>query len=227
MERIGIVVATTNEFTSLFNFKYKPKRIYKKPYTTYYYEINNKKLFISLSGIGETAAAACTQYLITKFKVEFIFNYGACGSLNHSLALSDIVFIDKIVDLSFDTSPIDNCLPHAHVELNFNDPIIDVTSSISNEIYNDFPAILKVTCASNNIFVADFKIKEEIYKEYNASICEMESIGIYLTCLKNNIECFFIKAVSDTIKGGAEEYYKFCNEVALKAFKILETIILK
>jgi len=227
MKKIGIVVATTNEFTSLFNFKYKPKKVYDFPYVTYFYKIKNKKIYVSLSGIGETAAAACTQYLISEFDVEFIFNYGACGSLNHSLALSDIVFIDKIVDLSFDTSPIDNCAPHAHIELNFKDPVIDVSSSIANQIYSDFPSILKVTCASNNIFVADATVKESIYKEYNASICEMESIGIYLTCLKNNIGCFFIKAVSDTVQGGPDEYYKFCNEVALKAFNILETILTK
>ena len=69
------------------------------------------------------------------------------------------------------------------------------------------------------------KEKENINKEYNASICEMEASGIYLTCLKNNVDCFFIKSVSDTVSGGKEEYEKFATLAADEALNILVNFI--
>ena len=67
--------------------------------------------------------------------------------------------------------------------------------------------------------------EENINKEYNASICEMEASGIYLTCLKNNVDCFFIKSVSDTVSGGKEEYEKFATLAADEALNILVNFI--
>ncbi len=226
MKNIGIIVAANNEFKSLTNLEIKPLKKYKKgPYLVYKYLYNNHFIFIALSGIGQANAASCTQYLITKYKVDFIFNFGSCGALLPTLNLSEVVFVDKILDYGFDTSLIDNCKKHTHVELNYEDPVMEVKNSFKDKIYSDFPTILKVTCASSNLFIGDKAIKESIAKEYNASICEMESSAIFITCSKNNIPCFFVKAVSDTVKGGAEEYNKFVEDAANKALDILKIIL--
>ena len=76
-----------------------------------------------------------------------------------------------------------------------------------------------------NISVGTDITLEDINKEYNASICEMEASGIYLTCLKNNVDCFFIKSVSDTVSGGKEEYEKFATLAADEALNILVNFI--
>ena len=54
------------------------------------------------------------------------------------------------------------------------------------------------------------KIKENLAKTYGASVCEMESAGVLLTCINAQVPCLIIKAVSDG-KGGAEEFKKMVN----------------
>ena len=208
MNIIGIVVACENEIITILKSKFKLiSMLDEKPYKTFLYEIENKKVYVSLSGIGETSSSACTQFLITKYNVNLIFNYGACGSLRKDLNLTNVVFISKIIDVGFD------------------DPIMKINESFINYAKNNFPSIEQVICASNNVFIDDEKEKENINKEYNASICEMEASGIYLTCLKNNIDCFFIKSVSDTVSGGKEEYEKFATLAADEALNILVNFI--
>ena len=55
----------------------------------------------------------------------------------------------------------------------------------------------------------------------------MEAIGIALTCEANNIPCLLIKAVSDSITGGAEEFWKEINEMLLYCLDITISIINK
>ena len=208
MNIIGIVVACENEIITILKSKFKLiSMLDEKPYKTFLYEIENKKVYVSLSGIGETSSSACTQFLITKYNVNLIFNYGACGSLRKDLNLTNVVFISKLIDVGFD------------------DPIMKINESFINYAKNNFPSIEQVICASNNVFIDDEKEKENINKEYNASICEMEASGIYLTCLKNNVDCFFIKSVSDTVSGGKEEYEKFATLAANEALNILANFI--
>ena len=208
MNIIGIVVACENEIITILKSKFKLiSMLDEKPYKTFLYEIENKKVYVSLSGIGETSSSACTQFLITKYNVNLIINYGACGSLRKDLNLTNVVFISKLIDVGFD------------------DPIMKINESFINYAKNNFPSIEQVICASNNVFIDDEKQKENINKEYNASICEMEASGIYLTCLKNNVDCFFIKSVSDTVSGGKEEYEKFATLAADEALNILVNFI--
>lgn len=223
---IGILVACENEIVSLLNSKYKLIKILDEiPFKTYLYEIENNQVYVSLSGIGETNSAACTQFLITKYNVNMIFNYGACGSLNTNLKLNNVVFISKILDAGFDTSAIDNCLKHTHIELGFKDPLMDINQELLSFAKNKFNEIPQVICASNNIFIDDESKKDELFKKYNASICEMEASGIYLTCLKNNIDCFFVKAISDTQENSALEYEKYALNASKKALNILIELI--
>ncbi len=226
MKRIGIVVACENEIISLLNSKFELIKVLDEaPYKTFLYRIENKEIYISLSGIGETSSSACTQFLITKYGVNFIFNYGACGSLTKDLGLTNVVFISKLIDVGFDTSSLDNCAKHAHIELGFHKAIMDVNDDLLSFANEKFPSIKQVICASNNIFIDKKEEKEAIFNEYKALICEMEASGIYLTCLKNKVECFFIKSVSDTVVGGKEEYEKFATLAANEALNILTEFI--
>lgn len=226
MKKIGIVVACENEIITILNSKFKLlSTLDIKPYKTYLYEIENKEVYVSLSGIGETSSSACSQFLITKYNVNLIFNYGACGSLRSDLNLTNVVFVSKLIDAGFDTSGLDKCQKHAHVELGFENPIMDVNNSLLEYAKINFPNIEQVICASNNVFIDNKEEKEAIFKEYNASICEMEASGIYLTCLKNEVDCFFIKSVSDTVSGGKEEYEKFATLAANEALNILVSFV--
>ena len=107
------------------------------------------------------------------------------------------------------------------------DRVIPCKNSLMDVVTSINPSIQKVICASADKFVVDSDVKDNLYKEYDASICEMESAGVALTCLNNNIPFVVIKAVSDG-KGGADEYRKLVMSASKSyielIYKVLEVI---
>ena len=70
-------------------------------------------------------------------------------------------------------------------------------------------------------------MKYDLFVDFGASICEMESAGVVLTCLNNNILFLVIKAVSDG-KGGVEDYNRMVKSASKSyidlVYKVLEVI---
>lgn len=224
MNNIGLVVATETEFETIFNNKSITfKTLETTPFLIKEVIMNNKKIVAINCGIGEIYSAIATQYLINKYNVNCILNYGVVGSLSDSINLNNVVFIDKIFDYQFDLSPIDNVPVGYHEEL--NSLYINITNNIFINIKNKFQNIQSVTCASGNKFISSLKEKEYLFDKYRCQICEMESLGIALTAIKNNTPAVFIKGVSDTKTGGANEYKKMVEISATAAFNVLLSII--
>lgn len=223
MKKIGLVVATENEFNAIFKSTTAEHEILEtEPFLIYKLKLGNNEIIAINCGIGEIYSAITTEYLITKYKVDFILNYGVVGSLSDSLSLNSTVTIDKIFDYQYDVSLIDNVEVGFHTEL--NSLYVKTNQNVLDFMSKNFKDIPQVTCASGNQFITDVKIKENLANKYGCSICEMESLGIALTCLKNNVDFLFIKGVSDSKTGGAEEYKKMVDESSLKTYKILEKI---
>ena len=71
----------------------------------------------------------------------------------------------------------------------------------------------EVICASADKFVAESDEKRALRETYGASVCEMESAGVLLTCKNAGVPCLIVKAVSDG-EGGAEDYVKLARRAA-------------
>ncbi len=228
MENIGIIVACKEEMNALLESSSKNitySQIESIPFNVYKFNINGKTAYVGLSQIGEIASSALTQYLITRFNVTSIINFGVCGSLLDNLNVKHVVFIDKIVDSSFDTSFIDKCAKSVHPELGYNIPQMEVNNSLTKIVFSQFPQIKRVTCVCSNVFVDSNQKKDSLAKTYSASICEMESAGIFLTAKRNNVPCLFIKAVSDSKNGGNNEYIKMITDASKVAIDVLLNIL--
>lgn len=221
---IGLIVATDTEFNTIFlkrNFSYKT--LEEVPFLIKEISINNKTILVINSGVGEIYSTMATQYLLSKYHVDCVLNYGVVGSLSDNLSLNCVVFVEKIFDYQFDLTLIDKVPLGYHNE--FNSIYIPIKSEIFTKIKNSFTHIPSVTCASGNKFVADSKEKENLQKSYQCDICEMESVGIALTCYKNNVPVIFVKGVSDTKHGGAEEYNKMVSTSSAVAFDVLLKVL--
>ena len=79
MKIFGLVVAIETEINALLESGCEFKKVDDKTYEVYETTINENKLYVIHSGCGEVFAGIATQYLITKYNVEFIFNYGIYG----------------------------------------------------------------------------------------------------------------------------------------------------
>ena len=224
MKRIGMVVAMRKEilpFIENSGVEVFNESVGKYQISSFKYL--DKEIIIIESGVGEIYAAGATQLLISKYEVECVINFGVCGLLNDKIELLESVLVDGIVHYDFDLSKIDNLPVGQYPNM---DRIIPCKNSLM-DIVEGIKPIQKVICASADKFVVDEDIKNNLYKEYGASICEMESAGVALTCLNNNIPFAVIKAVSDG-KGGVEDYRRLVMSASKSyvelIYKVLEVI---
>lgn len=220
--KIGLIIATEEEYAALiegFNIKNPIKE--NDLFDTIKFNVNKHELFIVRSGIGEIAAASLTQYLITKYNVEMIFNYGACGALKENCNLNDVVIVKNVVHYDFDISQIDPIAPATYPEI--NDYRIPLSEKIIEKVKKSFPNLKEVTCASGDKFISDVKFKKMLVEKYDCDICDMESAGIVLACLKNKVGVFSLKGVSDSASG--EEYNSFVDRTCKILFEVLKNII--
>ena len=179
-------------------------------------------LYILNSGAGEIAAAAGVQFLITKFNVDLVLNFGVVGGLTKEMALAKTCVVEKVVHYDFDTSELDNWSVGQYA--GYDSPIMECPKNLVDLAVKIRPDLVKVTCASADKFVGDPAKKAELHQTWNADICEMEAAAILLTCNRNSIPCLMIKTVSDSIGGGPGEFVREVNRSAEICLGILDEI---
>lgn len=222
MKKIGIVVAV--EMFALINKLGEAHEVIKENnYEVLVYRNNQYEIYAVRCGMGEIASSACTQLLISLFKVDYIFNFGIVGGLKEEMAKEKLCIVEKIVHYDFDTSEIDDCEPARYLEL--EDIWIPTSKELLDKALEAAPNLKKVICASADKFIYKREDKERISSMYDADICEMEAAGIALTCYRNNIPCLLIKAVSDGLDDGADEYYSSKEGVSQLCFDIFLKVI--
>lgn len=224
-KKVGMVVAMRKEilpFIENSNVEIKTEVIGR--YSIMSFVFHDKEIYIVESGVGEIFAAGATQLLISKYNVDAIINFGVCGALNENLNLLDTVLVEGVVHYDFDLSAIDDMEVGEYPDLG---QVISCENSFMDVALKIKPDIQKVLCASADKFVGDENIKNNLYNTYGTSICEMESAGVILTCINNNIPFLVVKAVSDG-KGGVNEYREMvkraCKSYIELVYKILEVI---
>lgn len=195
MKKLGFVVAMSSELKDFLNGFGKIEQTTFGEFIVYFVNANDKQLYIIQSGVGEIHSAMATQYLITKYQVEVVINFGVCGKLNNNLKLLDSVVIDRLIHYQFDTSFLDHCEVGKYSQ--YDSVFIKTDRNLINRVVEYFPNIKMVTCASGDKFIGEIKDKQMLVNDFKSDICEMESAGILLTCNANDIPCLMIKSVSD------------------------------
>ncbi len=215
---IGMVVAMDKEIKPFF-LKFGENVVEKTVggYNVFECSIENKKVYLIKSGIGEIYASAATEILISVFNCELIVNFGVCGSLKDSISVCETVIVNGVVHYDFDLSDIDDVkvgeYPNYDVILKPSEELVNLALSVNNNVKT-------AVCASADKFVSKKEIKEKLVSDFNADVCDMECAGVLLTSLNAKIPTLIIKAVSDGT-GGAEEFNRRVNE-ACKVY--LDTI---
>lgn len=186
------------------------------------YLIGGKTVSVVHSGAGEIAAAAATQALIDS-GAEVILNFGVVGALTPEAETSRLCVVSRIIHYDFDTSEVDDCAVGRYLEL----PSVWITTDdgLRAAALAAYPQMNTVDCASADKFIANPDKKRKLAEEFHCDICEMESAGIALTCLRNNVPCLLIKMVSDGIEGGAEEFFATFRTASARALQVMEEVL--
>lgn len=223
--KLGMVVAIPEEIDALLKGCGNPMgSIEEKGYSVYHYRIREHDLYVAGSGAGEIAAAATVQFLITRFDVERLINFGVVGGLTEEMKLSTVVAVEKCVHYDFDASPFEPWVKPGQYAA-FPDVYIPADPGMIELAKGAVPELKAVICASGDKFIADPEKKRALHEEYQADICEMESAGILLTCYRNQVPALCLKAVSDSVEGGEQEFADMVHHAAESCVKVLLRIL--
>ncbi|MGI6264129.1 MAG: 5'-methylthioadenosine/S-adenosylhomocysteine nucleosidase [Acutalibacteraceae bacterium] len=222
MKHIGMLVA--REIDAVLNEFGQPQeeRAFGD-FTVRTYQMPGYTLSVMHSGIGEIAAAAATQLLISVYGVDMIINFGVVGGLTPEMGQTRTCVVERVVHTDYDGSAIDGTAVGQYIE--YPDVYIPTTPELVDKATALNPALKRVTCASADKFISGEAAKTALHEQFGADICEMEAAGVVLTCRRNRVPCLLIKTVSDSITGGAEEYYEALEETSRVCLRIADAII--
>lgn len=220
--KIGLIVAI--ETDSIFEY-YKEREQLDCPKGFELFRIirGDAEMYVLHTGMGEVAAAAGTQYLITRFNLDMIVNFGVVGGLTPEMKKSRVCVVDRVVHYKYDCSEF---LPLAVGQVDGHDSIfLPTAKEFVEKALKVFPDLKRVTCCSGDKFVGTESEKSSLHEKFEGDICEMEAAGIVLTCEANGIPCMLLKAVSDGLAGGAKEFFEELKDAAFDCLKVADSVI--
>lgn len=220
--RVGVVVAIEIDAV-LERYGAPLEEIREQGQHVRLYRRGGALLYVLEAGAGEIAAAAATAWLIARFGVELIVNFGVVGALSEEMATAELGIVESVVHYDFDsTGWLD--LPRGRYP---DQPavLLETTPSLLALSEAALPGVRRVVCASADKFVDSAEAKSALRREFGADICDMEAAGITLTCRRMGVPCLLLKAVSDALTGGGAEFARELGRVSRVCFEGLEKVI--
>lgn len=221
-KRVGIVVAI--EMNAIFEMYGNCKELESKAgFKLFLVERDNYSIYIAQSGMGECAASAACQFLISKCNVSMIINFGVVGGLTETMKQLKVCLVDKVVHYKYDCSEF---LPmvvgqvdgYDTIFIKTNENLVKHALALNNEL-------MLATCCSGDKFIGTAEEKTFLHETFKGDICDMESAGIVLTCDTNKIPCILFKAVSDGLSDGADGFFAELDNASKKCLQIVDQIL--
>ncbi len=184
------------------------------------------------SGIGKVHAAAATQILIDKYKVESIVFTGLAGSLVPYLKGGDIVVANYLVQHDMNLTAFGRRhgeIPSMGRMIEANPEMIEkVTKSFdrTHEKHKSIPQLIVGTIASGDEFISDKKKVQWLQREFGAVATEMEGAAVAQVSTMNKIPFLILRTISDSASDSATEEFAISLKTAhINAYHILEDFI--
>lgn len=220
--KIGFLVAI--EIDAVLE-KYPSCRALDAPsgFRAYRIEESTCDLYVLRCGMGEIAAAAGAQYLITRFDVSLLFNFGVVGGLTADMSRHTLCVVERVVHYKYDCSEF---LPLAVGQVDGHDSIfLPTDAKLLETARTILPELTPVTCCSGDKFIGTQQEKQWLHDTFSGDICDMESAGIVLTCETNGVPCLLFKAVSDGLAEGADGFFASLQQASRTCFAAAERMI--
>lgn len=220
MKKIGLIVAVEDE---ALRQKYGEGYDLQDGHGTVLYQTRQCQVYALHSGAGEIFAASATQYLIDRYEVATVLNYGVVGACTEDMRAGDTCIVGRVVHHQYDVSGVDGVpagryLEYPEIWIPVNEELLEKATATRSDLR-------VVTCASGDKFMSDPAEKLRLNEEFGADICDMEAAAILLTCDRNQVPCLLIKTVSDGVRGGASEYWSEKDRTARSCLDIVDQII--
>lgn len=220
--KVGTVVAI--EVDSVLSKYGEPAEKQVFPgFTVMTFEAEAYTMYVVDSGAGEISAASATQFLITKYGVDLILNFGVVGGLTEEMQSASLCVVDSVIHYDYDTTDWIN-LPRGQYP-GYDSPFVQTDRGLLEAAMRMKPDLVPVVCASADKFIGKAEDKRALHRTYGASICEMEAAGIVYTCARNGVPCLSIKAVADSLTGGGKEFFAELTNASDVCFDVVDQVV--
>ena len=200
-------------------------RVYTSLYGEWFFEGLNlypeslKPIIFFHGGWGKVAAAASTQYAISRWKPSLIVNIGTCGGFEGEIKIGEIILVEKTLIYDIYEQMGDPC---EHIQYYVTE--ID-TSWLSEPL--PMPVVRTLLISGDRDLFSD-EI-DSLKSRFGAIAGDWESGAIAWVTAKNRIQCLILRGVTDLVGerggeayGGNISYYYQNTELVLK--KIIKSL---
>lgn len=193
--RILVVAATTYEIEPFINFIEKQNTITSVEYL--------------VTGIGIMYTSYALLKKILKTPYDLVINVGIAGSYTETLALGDVVRVNKdcFGDLGVLTKD-DSLMNVFDLEwIKPKNPLYENGNLIETSMLNtDLVSVKGITVNTANGSKRSIQTIKNKYPE--ASVESMEGAAVFYTCIKENISCLQIRAISNYVEPRNKKNWK-------------------
>lgn len=192
-------------------------------YKTYKIRKPGCVIYVCRCGMGTVAASAGVQYLISRFGVSAIVNFGVVGGLTGDMKQQKVVLVDRVVHYKYDCHEFMDLVPgqvDGHSSI-----FLPTDAALKAIVRAEAPDLPLVTCCSGDKFVGTAEEKTLLHTQFEGDICDMESAGIVLSCEANGVPCILFKAVSDGLSDGAAGFYAELQSASLLCLQMADKMM--
>ncbi len=220
--KTGIVIAIAKELAAFLNGRFVTEEIRDGGRVVYHAKTGDGDVYAVQSGCGKIDAAAATQYLVTAFGVDRIFNYGVTGALERGLKVDDLFVASRTLNYEYDVSEVDPVAPNQYAE--FPGPFMPLDAGLIADALRVCPGLKTAAVATGDRFVSDREFKKHL-AGLGCSLCDMELAAVVRTAFLNGVPVLSIKCISDTFDGDGGDFLRNVEKSAAKAFEVMEKLL--
>lgn len=221
---IGIIGAMEQEVAGLQN-QMTDKKVLKRASMEFVEgKIFDKEVVVVKCGVGKVNAGICTQILVDEYKVDFLINTGAAGSLCKDIDICDIVISTEAlqhdmdsVDFGFELGQV----PFLPLCYEADKDLIKLAEECCKEVNPD----IHVYCGrvvSGDEFVAKKERKEWIKSHFQGLCTEMEGAAMAQAAYLNQVPFVIIRAISDKADDSAEmDFPTFSAKASERSIRLI------
>lgn len=204
MKEIGIIVAMDEEREAIEEIMSDVEEVTIYNLSFLKGKIRGKNCVLVKCGVGKVNAARTTQIMIDNFKIKYVINLGAGGSVNGMLNIGDVVIGKHVLQHDFDITAFDHSKGYI---TGVGDKVIcdrDLVEKFDNLMENlpERNYNIKIgIIATGDIFCTDVSMKDKIRAKFDADVVDMECAAIAQTCYLDDVPFIVVRSISDTPNG--------------------------
>lgn len=165
-------------------YRHKASRIYEGMF-------HSKKALLVKTGVGKQKALEATEYVLDKFPINTVVSCGFGGALVDHLEIGDVVYYSSISTSESKEESVDLTA--------FTEPVYQkVVQQAQTSMKHGFRYLYGKGVTAGEICATE-AARRQLYREYLATVVDMESYWIARAASNLGIQCIVVRSISDLV----------------------------